>query len=181
MIKSLLITLLATSVPVFAETLVSGSVYFESQKTLDEVVRLSAAKDNESILKLISSGQVSQPTNTNKDIVVLATGLTPESPAEFRFPGGPTTFWTLTKFVAKEEAVEAAPTPTPEQLPTPAARPRVREPESNDPTDDDNGRRIWHKVNGRWKWHPANRKPVNKAPSTEEAPRNLRVKPTTPQ
>ena len=60
--KSFLIALLATSVPVFAETLVTGSVYFDSQKTLEEVVKLSAERDNQSILKLISNGQVSQPS-----------------------------------------------------------------------------------------------------------------------
>ena len=143
------------------------------------MVKLSVERDNQSILKLISNGQVSQPTSTSKDIVVLVTGLTPESPAEFRFPSGTTTYWTLTKFVAKEETAEPAPTPTPEKSPTPTAKPRVREPENNDPTDDDNGRRIWHKVNGRWKWYPANRKSANKAQSTDEAP--VPAKPATPR
>src|ERR1700681_1924341 len=145
------------SIPVLADTLVSGSVYFDSQNTLAEVVKLSAAKDNESILKLINDGHVSQQTDTNKDIVVLTTGLTSESPAEFRFLNDPTTYWTLTKFVNKEAVVEPAPTPMPEQptaltTPTPepiassAATPERmtrptekryrRESENNDPTDD---------------------------------------------
>ena len=166
------------SVPVFADTLVSGSVYFDSQETLEEVVKLSAAKDNESILRLINSGHVSQQTDSNKDIVILTNGLTSESPAEFRFLSGPTTYWTLTKFVTKEAAVEPTPTPAPEEFPAASATPesspassekrRERDSGNNDPSDDDNGQRIWHKVDGRWKWYPAHRKPVKKAlPSGE--------------
>ena len=147
--------------------------YSDSQATLKEVVKLSAAKDNESILKLINDGHVSQQTDTNKDIVVLTIGLTSDSPAEFRFVSEPTTYWTLTKFVSKEVAAEPTPTPTPEQTAAPAATPEEmatptekrhwREPKNNDPLDDDHGRRIWHKVDGRWKWYPVNRKPVKKA------------------
>jgi len=171
MLRAIVFFLLSESV--FADTLVSGSVYFDSQETLKEVVKLSAAKDNESILKLINDGHVSQQTDTNKDIVVLTIGLTSDSPAEFRFVSEPTTYWTLTKFVSKEVAAEPAPTPTPEQTAAPAATPEEmatptekrhwREPKNNDPLDDDHGRRIWHKVDGRWKWYPVNRKPVKKA------------------
>jgi hypothetical protein len=161
---------------VFADTLVSGSIYFDSQETLKEVVKLSAAKDNESILKLINDGHVSQQTNTDKDIVVLTIGLTSDSPAEFRFVNEPATYWTLTKFVSKEVAAGPTPTPTPEQTAAPAATPEAmatptektekrhwRESENNNPLDDDHGRRVWHKVDGRWKWYPVNRKPVKKA------------------
>ena len=35
--KFCLLTLFATSAPLFADTLLSGSVYFDSQKTLEEV------------------------------------------------------------------------------------------------------------------------------------------------
>jgi hypothetical protein len=161
--RSLLITLFVTSVPVFADTLLSGAVYFDSQQTLEEVIDLSAEKDNESILKLIENGHVSQKIDSNKDIVILTNGLTPESPAEFRFLSQPSSYWTLTKFVTKEELVEPTPTPTPERSRTlTAQRPRL-ESENNDPSDDDNGRRIWHRVNGKWKWYPADRIPVKKA------------------
>jgi hypothetical protein len=183
------------SVPVLADTLVSGSVYFDSQNTLQEVVKLSAAKDNESILKLINSGHISQQTDTNKDIVILATGQTSESPAEFRFVDEPTTYWTLTKFVNKEAVVE--PTPMPEQPATLTARPEPtaapiatpermttvtkkrhrRASENNDPMDDDHGRRIWHKVDGQWKWYPAHRKPVSKTLPPDQAPAALPAKP----
>jgi hypothetical protein len=185
-----LLALLATSTPLIADTLLGGSIYFDSQKTLEEVVKLSAAKDNESILKLINSGHVSQQTEATKDIVILTSGLTSESPAEFRFTSEPTTYWTLTKFVTREASVEPTPTPAPEQSPTPAAAPQrastpvpeetperaptrtgKRHPrisENNDPTDDDNGQRIWHKVDGRWKWYPAQRKSAKKAVSPEQ-------------
>jgi hypothetical protein len=165
--KLLLIALFVTSIPVLADTLVSGSVYFDSQKTLEEVVKLSAEKDNESILKLINNGHVSQRTDSDKDIVLLTTGVTPESPAEFRFLSGPTTYWTLTKFVVK--SVESTPTPTPEQSVSPTAERKHRESESDTPFDDDNGRRIWHKVDGKWKWYPANKHP---APAKKTVPPN---------
>jgi hypothetical protein len=191
--KFCLATLLATSAPLFADTLLSGSVYFDSQKTLEEVVKLSAAKDNESILKLINSGHVSQQTETRKDIIVLTTGLTSESPAEFRFTSDPTTYWTLTKFVTREAVVEPAPTPAPVPSPTPmetseraptpapaetpgrgstrAKRHHLKDSENHDPTDDDNGQRIWHKVDGRWKWYPAHQKTVKKALRPDQNPR----------
>src|ERR1700721_391540 len=104
MLRAIVFFLLSGSV--FADTLVSGSVYFDSQETLNEIVRLSAAKDNESILKLINDGHVSRQTDTDKNIVVLESGLTSDSPAEFRFVNEPATYWTLTKFVSKEVAVE---------------------------------------------------------------------------
>ena len=198
--KFCLLTLFATSAPLFADTLLSGSIYFDSQKTLEEVVKLSAAKDNESILKLINSGHVSQQTEATKDIVILTTGLTSESPAEFRFTSEPTTYWTLTKFVTRESVVAPTPTPAPEPAPAPAEtserastpapaetperastrseRRHLRDSENNDPTDDDNGQRIWHKVDGRWKWYPAHRKPVRKALPPEQNPR---VEPATPE
>ncbi len=191
--KFCLLTLFATSTPLFADTLLSGSIYFDSQKTLEEVVKLSAAKDNESILKLINGGHVTQQTEATKDIVILTTGLTSESPAEFRFTSEPTTYWTLTKFVTRESVVEPTPTPAPEPSPIPAEtserastpapaetperapsrteKRHLRDSENNDPTDDHNGQRIWHKVDGRWKWYPAHRKPEKKALPADQNPR----------
>jgi hypothetical protein len=158
---SLLITLSFTSERVFADTLVSGSIYFDSQKMLEEVVQLSVEKENESILKLINNGHVSQKTNFDQDIVVLTSGLTPESPAQFRFLTGPTTYWTLTKFVIK--SVEPTPTPTPERSLSLTAQRKNRESESDAPPDDDNGQRIWHKVDGKWRWYPRHPGTVKKS------------------
>jgi len=151
-------------------------VYFDSEQTLKEVINLSAQHDNEGIAKLIQNGHISDQIREEKDIVVLISGSTPESPAEFRFLNGPTTYWTMTKSVANL----AKPIPTPTPLPTPTSTPvptptpaptesptptptsehHRRQHESNAPFDDDNGQRIWHQVDGKWKWYPANRHPL---------------------
>jgi len=168
--RSLFIALFITSAPVFADTLVLGSVYFDSEQTLKEVINLSAQHDNEGIAKLIQNGHISDQIREEKDIVVLISGSTPESPAEFRFLNGPTTYWTMTKNVANL----AKPIPTPTPLPTPTSTPAPtesptptptsehhrRQHESNAPFDDDNGQRIWHQVDSKWKWYPANRHPL---------------------
>jgi len=165
--KSLFVALFVTSVPVFADTLVVGSVYFDSLQTLNEVIKLSAQHDNEGIAKLIANGHVSNQTAAEMDIVALITGSSPEDPAEFRFLNGPTTYWNLTKNVTNftrpipTSTPVPTPTPTPEPTPVPATSPTPtskhyqRQHESNGPFDDDNGQRIWHQVDGKWKWYPA--------------------------
>jgi hypothetical protein len=171
-----------TSVPGSADTLLAGSVYFDSVQTLKEVITLSSQNDNESIAKLIDKGHVSSQTASEMDIVVLISGSTPESPAEFRFLNGPTTFWTFTKNVTNfskpvaPPTPEPTPTPMPDPTPTPTLGPRQTstfapfesptpaskrpqlQPENTVPFDDDNGRRIWHQVNGKWKWYPAHKR-----------------------
>ena len=182
----LFIALFITSAPVFADTLVGGSVYFDSLQTLNEVNKLSAQHDNEGIAKLTENGHVSNQTGADMDIVVLLSGTTPEDPAEFRFLNGPTTYWTLTRNVANLSSPIAVstpvptPTPTPKpkstpaptESPTPTSKHHQRQHDSNAPLDDDNGRRIWHQVDGKWKWYPANKHhvPVRKALPVDEAP-----------
>ena len=182
--RSLFIALFITSAPVFADTLVVGSVYFDSEQTLKEVINLSTLHDNEGIAKLIQNGHISDQTREEKDIVVLISGSTPESPAEFRFLNGPTTYWTVTKNVTNlaKPLPTSTPVPTPNSTPTPAptesptpaptSEHHRRQHESNAPFDDDNGRRIWHQVDGKWKWYPANSRhvPVKKALPPDEAP-----------
>src|ERR1700759_2067858 len=118
-IKALFIAIFVSAAPVFADTLAVGSVYFDSAQTLNEVIKLSAQRDNEGIAKLIENGHVSSQTGNEMDIVVLISGATPESPAEFRFLNGPTTFWTLTKNVTN--VASPLPTSTPVSSPTPAS------------------------------------------------------------
>ena len=187
--KALFIALFVSAAPVFADMLAVGSVYFDSAQTLNEVIKLSAQRDNEGIAKLIENGHVSSQTGNEMDIVVLISGTTPESPAEFRFLNGPTTFWTLTRNVtngasplpsstpapsatpasepteASTPAESPAPTPAPAEPPTPTSKHHQRQHERNAPFDDDNGRRIWHQVDGKWKWYPADKHhlPVKKA------------------
>jgi hypothetical protein len=169
--NTLAILLFLTAVPVFADTLMVGSVYFDSLQTLNEVIKLSAQHDNAGIAKLIGNGHVSNQTESEMNITVLASGSTPEDPAEFRFLNGPTTYWTLTKDVTTSNAPipsstpVPSPTPTftpqatspPTESPTPTSKHYKRQNEMNAPFDDDNGRRIWHKVDGKWKWYPANK------------------------
>jgi hypothetical protein len=174
--------LFITSTPVFADTLVAGSVYFDSEQTLKEVINLSEQHDNEGIAKLIKNGHISDQTQEAKDIVVLLSGSTPESPVEFRFLGGPTTFWTVTKnvtnFAKPRPTPTTLPTPTPESTPVaaespiPSSKRHTRQNENNAPFDDENGSRIWHQVDGKWKWYPANKHhvPVKKALPPDEAP-----------
>jgi hypothetical protein len=69
--RSSFIVLFITSVSVFADTLVVGSMYFDSEQTLKEVINLSAQHDNEGIAKLIQNGHISDLTREEKDIVVL--------------------------------------------------------------------------------------------------------------
>jgi hypothetical protein len=181
--KPLFIAFLLTCTPVLADTLLVRSVYFDSMQTLNEVIELSAQHDNEGIAKLINSGHISSQTATEMDVVVLVMGSTPDSPAEFRFLNGPTTYWTLTKNVtnlAKPIATPAPPLPTPAveptpiaaESPTPASKQSHRRQENVSPLDDDNGRRIWHQVDGQWKWYPANRHrvPVKKALPADQKP-----------
>src|ERR1700737_2227168 len=160
--KFLFIALFITSVPVFADTLVVGSVYFDSVQTLKEVIKLSAQHDNEGIAKLIENGHISNQTGEKMDIVVLTSGSTPESPAEFRFLNGPTTYWTLTRnvtHVAKPITI-TAPVSTPAGKPAASlsttSKHHRRRNESNAPLDDDNGQRIWHRVDGKRKSYLAN-------------------------
>jgi len=193
--KFLFIASFITLVPVFADTLLVGSVYFDSLQTLSEVNKLSAQHDNDGIAKLAENGHIRPQIAAEMDIVVLLSGTTPEDPAEFRFLNGPTTYWTLTKNVANLNKPIAVSTPTPGPIaaatPLPTATPTLesapaatesptatskryqREQESNAPLDDENGTRIWHKVDGKWKWYRANKHPapVKKALPAGETPR----------
>src|ERR1700732_5034863 len=117
------IALFITSAPVFADTLVAGSVYFDSEQTLKEVINLSEQHDNEGIAKLIKNGHVSNQTGAEINIAVLISGSTPESPAEFRFLNGPTTYWTLTRNIAHFTRPIATSTPTPEPKSVPTESP----------------------------------------------------------
>jgi hypothetical protein len=194
----LLIALFATTLPVFADTLVSGAVYFDSRQTLEKVVMLSSQHDNEEIAKLISNGQISKQTTANTDVVVLISGTAPESPSEFRFLDGSTTYWTLSKFVTHSIKSTSNPisTSTPEPTPIeekygdngavdeagPRATPKHQHQQRSKgsaPFDDDNGQRIWHQVDGKWKWYPANKRhvEVKKALPPGQAPRAQPVKP----
>ena len=154
--------LLIASVPAFADTLAVGTVYFDSAQTLQEVIKLSSQGDNDGIAELIDSGHISNRTEDVLDIVVLASGPTPESLAEFRFLNGPATFWTLTRNITF--AAKAIPASTPVSKPTaiPAAsltltaKHHQLQHQRNASLDDENGQRIWHRLDGKETSNPAN-------------------------
>jgi hypothetical protein len=173
--KSLFLALIIMSAPAFADTLIVGSVYFDSEQTFSEVINLSSQHDNEGIAELIKNGHISSQTREDQDIVVLSSASTPDSLIEFRFLNGPTTFWALAKNVTNlpkslpTQTPTPAPfstpkplaTPTPESAPlptetlTPSSKQHNRQRGNNARFADDNDKRIRHQVDGKWKWHPA--------------------------
>ena len=226
MFKTLLILLVPVIVGFtttgLGETLVSGAIYFDSENTLQEVLKLSDAKDNTALGQLVESHHVSVKTTEPTTIQIYLAGPNPESPAEFRFINNPTTYWTLTKFIEGIRVTPNAapnsttfmpvvlpsptpnptPTPTPTPIPTPIPKSvvtsiaereglpgaedsptplrkhrRAREHSSSHPPSNDdevpNDQKVWHLVNGRWKWYV--KRP--EAPSASPAPRALPVQP----
>jgi hypothetical protein len=168
--RSLFLALFITSVSAFADKLVVGSVYFDSEQTLNEVITLSSQHDNEGIAKLIKNGHVSDRTREDRDVVVLTSASRPDSPTEFRFLDGPTTFWTLAKNVTNfpqplptplstpTPPIESAPLPT-ETL-TPSSQQHNRRRGKNVRFNDDSDKRIGHQVDGKWKWYPTSNRHV---------------------
>lgn len=172
-IKAILTVLFTMPLLASADTLLQGAVYFDSRATLVEVKELSAASDNTGISRLLANRHVSAPTPEAREIDVLETGPNSDSPAEFRFTDSPTTWWTMMKFV---EIVVVTPSPTPVPTPTPTPPTPLTQTEDQiflakptpvirhravekPPYDDDNGEKIWHQVNGEWKWYWKNGKP----------------------
>jgi len=170
-----LAVLLSTVCSTLSETLLQGAVYFDSRETLSQIQAFAARKANVEIERLIGEGRVSKPTQADQEVKVTLSGNSPTSPAEFSFNANPaTTYWTLSKFIvvynripspalAPTPKVQAAPEPNEpnESAPTPKPKHRHRSKElaSDGKPDSDGGRKIWHKVDGQWKWYPANRKP----------------------
>ena len=137
------------------DILLEGAIYCDSATTLSEMVSLARAGDNQGLAKVITSGHV-----VPKDIPVkvLARGEEPDSPLEFAFPGSPTTFWTLSRWVTPEpKEAPASPSPSPSSTPIPASpKTATKAPkrEATPPFDDQGGEIIWHQVDGKWKWRP---------------------------
>jgi hypothetical protein len=151
--KSLLV--FCTVTPVLADTLASGSVFFDSRQTYEEVVDLSSKHDNEGIAKLITDRHISAPITNDEEIQILNTGPVL---SEFRFLDDPTTYWAISRYVIKTALVEA-PSPTPEPSATPSPTPHPVNPEPRHrvkppaPLDDEHGLKVWHQVDGAWKWY----------------------------
>lgn len=163
----------------FADVLVSGSVYFDSAQTFEEVKRLAAQGDNTAIARLISDGHVSKPVTSETEVSVIAPGQRSDSPVEFRFKDKPATYWTVAKFVKMTSPSAAAtdlgpgpatgPTPAQAAGPAPAAAAPTPATARSHP-----GRRgyhtthrYWHLVDGHWRWSPV---PLNPSDRPSERP-----------
>jgi hypothetical protein len=111
MLKLFLATALAAP-PVFGDTLLSGSIYFDSENTLLEVQDLIKNKDTGALARLFNRNHISDKLPKDLDIVLLRSGTEPESAVEFHLPNDPTTYWTYRKYV-KGEIPKVTPTPSP--------------------------------------------------------------------
>jgi hypothetical protein len=222
--------------PALGETLISGAIYFDSENTMQEVLKLSGDKDNEALGQLLSAHHVSDKTTEPTPIQLYLAGPNPESPAEFRFINNPTTYWTLTKFISgirvtpnsapnptafipvvipsPTPTLNPTPTPTPTKpIPTPTPRSvvAIREREASDsedsppplrkhhrvrererehyslthpPSNDDempNDRKVWHLVDGHWKWYEKRPNLPSTTAIASPVPRALPVQPPPAQ
>jgi hypothetical protein len=220
MLRLFLASALAAT-PGLSETLLSGATYFDSENTLLEVQQLIKEENQDGLVRLFQGNHISAKLAQNLDIILLRSGLDPESPAEFRFANNPTTYWTFSKYVSNDVKTTSAsptptrglpgetgfgftpttgPTPTPASTPSPASTPalmptptpksRIVEREDTSdtetspplrkhprakkhpPSNDDEGvpesAKVWHQVNGHWKWYDKrNQKEVRRAIAVE--------------
>lgn len=140
------------------DILIKGAIYCDSADALSEMVSLARAGDNQGLAKLIASGHVQPKALQNIPVNVLARGEEPDSPLEFAFPGSPTIYWTLSRWVTPEsKEAPASPSSSPSSTPIPASpktTTKAPKSEATPPFDDQGGEIIWHKVDGKWKWRP---------------------------
>jgi hypothetical protein len=159
-------------VPLFADALVSGSVYFDSEQTYEEVKRLAAQGDNDGISRLIADRRVSQPVPEDVEVSVITSGHAPDGLVEFRFRNGATPYWSLAKSVRPNSpsapVLEPAPAPNPSQgsRDLPAATPSL----SHRVVHHAKRRlhRYWHLVNGHLYWSPVPLKAPDKTPARSQ-------------
>src|SRR5208282_3282306 len=123
-----------------------GAIYCDSADALSEMVSLARAGDNQGLAKLIASGHVQPKALQNIPVNVLARGEEPDSPLEFAFPGSPTIYWTLSRWVTPEPKEAPSSTPIP---PSPKTVAKVPRQEATPPFDDQGGEIIWHQVDGK--------------------------------
>src|SRR5258708_17822787 len=99
--------------PGVRETVLSGATYFDSENTLLEVQQLIKEENQDGLVRLFQGNHISAKLAQNLDIILVRSGLDPESPAEFRFANNPTTYWTFSKYVSNDvKTTSASPTPT---------------------------------------------------------------------
>jgi hypothetical protein len=145
------------------DILLEGAIYCDSPGALSEMVSLARAGDNQGLAKLIDSGHVQPKALKDVPVRVLARGKEPDSPLEFAFVASPATYWTLTRWVTPEpkeapsspsSSPSATPIPASPKTPAKAPQPEPSQEATTPPFDDQGGKIIWHKVDGKWKWRP---------------------------
>ena len=172
--KSILMIGLAIGfpVPLFADALASGSVYFDSEQTYEEVKRMAAQGDNEGISKLIADRHVSQPVPDDVEVSVITSGQAPYGLVEFRFQDGATPYWSLAKWVKPSSPSVPAPEPGPVPNPSQAFRDvPVATPSPSHRVVHHAKHRMhhyWHLVNGHLYWSPVPLKAPDKAPARSQ-------------
>lgn len=177
--KSVLMIGLAIGFPVslFAAVLTSGSVYFDSEQTYEEVKKLAAQGDNEGISKLIADRHVSRPVADDLEISVISPEQSPDGLVEFRFQSGATPYWSLAKWVKPSAAgvpgPQLVPTPNPDQavqdLPEPTPDPESIPSHPHHVVHHAKHRmhHFWHLVNGHLYWSPV---PLKTSSETSRRP-----------
>jgi hypothetical protein len=165
-------------VPLFADALASGSVYFDSEQTYEEVKRLAAQGDNEGISKLIADRHVSQPVPNDVEVSVITSGQAPDGLVEFRFQNGATPYWSLAKWVRPSSpgvpVLEPVPSPNPSQASRdlPVATPSPLGVPSHSHRVVHHGKRrmhrYWHLVNGHLYWSPVPLKASEETPGRSQ-------------
>jgi hypothetical protein len=174
--KSILMIGLALGfpVPLFADALVSGSVYFDSRQTYEEVKRLAAQGDNEGISKLIADRHVSQPVPDDVEVSVITSGQAPDDLIEFRFQDGATPYWSLAKWVRPSSPSVLIPEPAPAPAPNPSQASRdlpLAAPSPSHRVVHHAKRRMhryWHLVNGHLYWSPVPLRAPDKTPARSQ-------------
>ena len=75
MLRSLLaVAAIGFSIPALGETLVSGAIYFDSENTLEEVVKLSELKDNDTLGRLVAAHHVNPKLTEDTEILLYLAG-----------------------------------------------------------------------------------------------------------
>lgn len=161
-------------VPLFADALVSGSVYFDSEQTYEEVKRLAAQGDNQGISKLIADRHVSQPVANDVEVSVVPSAQAPYGLIEFRFRDGTTPYWSLAKCVRPSSPGVPEPEPPPAPIPDQEALrdlPAATSPGASHHVVHHAKRRMhryWHLVNGHLYWSPVPLKNSEKTPARSQ-------------
>jgi hypothetical protein len=144
--------LLALALPVLAKeedgtqagTLLEGAVYYDSEITFEQARSFRILKEDDSLDQLVKVGHVSAATTAERPVWIITPGNN-DNPAEFTFLDNPTTYWTASRYLRLDAATPTPAAPSPTPVPTkPHHRPKAESQE---------GKKLWHIVDGQKKWY----------------------------